>query len=699
MQILLIMLIVIFLAFSVLLLALAKQSPREKQTEDKEQEEYIRDYAETVRQTGGSMKKLEHWKVIAIYLIIYDMIAVNFSYFMALLVRFDFRYSSIPTDYFAAWRSFAPIYTIIILVVFGCMHLYNSVWRFASFHELIKITVATVITGVLHIVGITIFWERMPASYYLIGIMLQFFLTVGVRFSYRFVLLERNRREKSEREERSKNVMIIGAGEAGRTIVRELQNAKETNSRVRCLIDDNPNKWGRYMEGVPVVGGRDDIFLNVDKYHINQILLAIPTATPHQKRDILNICKETGCELKQLPGVYQLVNGEVSLSKMKKVAVLGSTGSIGTQTLDVVRANDDLEVVGLAAGSNVEMLEKQIREFHPRLVAVWKEEAARDLAVRVQDLDVKIVSQMGGLIELARMEESDILVTAIVGMIGIRPTMEAILAGKDIALANKETLVTAGHLIMPMAKEYNVRILPVDSEHSAVFQSLNGEHKDEVHKLLITASGGPFRGKTRKDLELVTLEDTLKHPNWVMGQKITVDSATLVNKGLEVMEARWLFDVDLDHIQVVVQPKSIIHSMVEFKDGAVMAQLGTPDMKLPIQYALYYPERRFLAGDRLDFAALTQITFEKPDMDTFLGLPMAMKASRTGGSMPTVFNAANERAVALFLAKKIRFLEIYDVIAGAMEAHKTIADPTLEQILAAEQETYEWIANRYKMGE
>ena len=321
MQILLIMLIVIFLAFSVLLLALAKQSPREKQTEDKEQEEYIRDYAETVRQTGGSMKKLEHWKVIAIYLIIYDMIAVNFSYFMALLVRFDFRYSSIPTDYFAAWRSFAPIYTIIILAVFGCMHLYNSVWRFASFHELIKITVATVITGVLHIVGITIFWERMPASYYLIGIMLQFFLTVGVRFSYRFVLLERNRREKSEREERSKNVMIIGAGEAGRTIVRELQNAKETNSRVRCLIDDNPNKWGRYMEGVPVVGGRDDIFLNVDKYHINQILLAIPTATPHQKRDILNICKETGCELKQLPGVYQLVNGEVSLSKMKKVAV------------------------------------------------------------------------------------------------------------------------------------------------------------------------------------------------------------------------------------------------------------------------------------------------------------------------------------------------------------------------------------------
>ena len=695
MQILLIMLIVIFLAFSVLLLALAKQSPREKQTEDKEQEEYIRDYAETVRQTGGSMKKLEHWKVIAIYLIIYDMIAVNFSYFMALLVRFDFRYSSIPTDYFAAWRSFAPIYTIIILVVFGCMHLYNSVWRFASFHELIKITVATVITGVLHIVGITIFWGRMPASYYLIGIMLQFFLTVGVRFSYRFVLLERNRREKSEREERSKNVMIIGAGEAGRTIVRELQNAKETNSRVRCLIDDNPNKWGRYMEGVPVVGGRDDIFLNVDKYHINQILLAIPTATPHQKRDILNICKETGCELKQLPGVYQLVNGEVSLSKMKKVAVLGSTGSIGTQTLDVVRANDDLEVVGLAAGSNVEMLEKQIREFHPRLVAVWKEEAARDLAVRVQDLDVKIVSQMGGLIELARMEESDILVTAIVGMIGIRPTMEAILAGKDIALANKETLVTAGHLIMPLAKQFGVQILPVDSEHSAIFQALHGEKREQIHKLLITASGGPFRGKKTADLEKVTLEDTLKHPNWVMGQKITVDSATLVNKGLEVMEARWLFDVDLDHIQVVVQPQSIIHSMVEFEDGAVMAQLGTPDMRLPIQYALCYPDRRFLKGDRLDFHMLKQITFEEPDRKTFKGLPMAVEAARAGGSMPTVFNAANELAVRKFLQKKISFLDIYEIIGQSMSRHTAVKDPDLDQILEIEKETYRWIESRW----
>ena len=380
---------------------------------------------------------------------------------------------------------------------------------------------------------------------------------------------------------------------------------------------------------------------------------------------------------------------------MKKVAVLGSTGSIGTQTLDVVRANDDLEVVGLAAGSNVEMLEKQIREFHPRLVAVWKEEAARDLAVRVQDLDVKIVSQMGGLIELARMEESDILVTAIVGMIGIRPTMEAILAGKDIALANKETLVTAGHLIMPLAKQFGVQILPVDSEHSAIFQALHGEKRAQVEKLLITASGGPFRGRKREELEHVTLADTLKHPNWVMGQKITVDSATLVNKGLEVMEARWLFDVDLDHIQVVVQPKSIIHSMVEFKDGAVMAQLGTPDMRLPIQYALYYPERRYLDGERLDFHKLKEITFEDPDMDTFLGLPMAMDAARKGGSMPTVFNAANELAVKKFLQEKIGFLDIYDIIAQSMERHTVIRNPELEEILAVEDETYKWIESRW----
>lgn len=380
---------------------------------------------------------------------------------------------------------------------------------------------------------------------------------------------------------------------------------------------------------------------------------------------------------------------------MKKIAILGSTGSIGTQTLDVVRLNGDIEVLGISAGSNVELLERQVREFHPRFAAVWKEEAAGELAVRIADTDTKVVSGMEGLLELARMPETEILVTAIVGMIGIRPTMEAIRAGKDIALANKETLVTAGHLIMPMAKEYGVKILPVDSEHSAIFQALHGENPKEIEKLLITASGGPFRGKKTEELAHVTLADTLKHPNWVMGQKITVDSATLVNKGLEVMEAKWLFDMDLDHIEVVVQPKSIIHSMVEFKDGAVMAQLGTPDMRLPIQYALYYPERRYLDGERLDFRTLTQITFEEPDMETFKGLPMAMEASRQGGSMPTVFNAANELAVHKFLHEKIGFLDIYEIIGQSMSRHKVIPHPDLEEILAVEKETYQWIESRW----
>lgn len=380
---------------------------------------------------------------------------------------------------------------------------------------------------------------------------------------------------------------------------------------------------------------------------------------------------------------------------MKKIAILGSTGSIGTQTLDVVRLNGDIEVLGISAGSNVELLEKQVREFRPRLAAVWKEEAARELAVRIADTETKVVSGMDGLLELARMPETEILVTAIVGMIGIRPTMEAIRAGKDIALANKETLVTAGHLIMPMAKEYGVKILPVDSEHSAIFQALHGENPKEIEKLLITASGGPFRGKKTEELAHVTLADTLKHPNWVMGQKITVDSATLVNKGLEVMEAKWLFDMDLDHIEVVVQPKSIIHSMVEFKDGAVMAQLGTPDMRLPIQYALYYPERRYLDGERLDFRTLTQITFEEPDVETFKGLPMAMEASRCGGSMPTVFNAANELAVHKFLHEKIGFLDIYEIIGQSMSRHKVIPHPNLEEILEVEKETYQWIESRW----
>ena len=380
---------------------------------------------------------------------------------------------------------------------------------------------------------------------------------------------------------------------------------------------------------------------------------------------------------------------------MKNIAILGSTGSIGTQTLDVARKNEDLRVVAVSAGKSVEKLEEQIREFHPLLAAVWDEKAARDLKTRIADTDTKVVSGMEGLLELASMPESDILVTAIVGMIGIRPTMEGIRAGKDIALANKETLVTAGHLIMPMAREYGVSILPVDSEHSAIFQAIHGEENKEIHKLLITASGGPFRGRTTEELRNVTVADTLKHPNWVMGRKITVDSATLVNKGLEVMEARWLFDMDLDHIQVVVQPQSIIHSMVEFKDGAIMAQLGTPDMRLPIQYALYYPHRRYLDGDRLDFTKLREITFEVPDMDTFRGLPMAIQASREGGSMPTVFNAANELAVKKFLEEKIGFLDIYEIIAQSMERHKKIEHPDLDEILSVEQDTYQWIESRW----
>ena len=380
---------------------------------------------------------------------------------------------------------------------------------------------------------------------------------------------------------------------------------------------------------------------------------------------------------------------------MKKIAILGSTGSIGTQTLDVVRANGDIEVLGISAGRNIAKLEEQVREFSPKLVAVWDENAARDLAQKIQDTDTKVVSGMDGLLELAAMPETEILVTAIVGMLGIRPTIEAIRAGKDIALANKETLVTAGHLIMPMAKEYGVKILPVDSEHSAIFQSLNGEHKEEVHKLLITASGGPFRGRKREDLEHVTLEDTLKHPNWVMGQKITVDSATLVNKGLEVMEAKWLFGVDLDHIQVVVQPQSVIHSMVEFKDGGIIAQLGTPDMRLPIQYALYYPQRRTLSGKRLDFYELANLTFEKPDLDTFTGLKLAMEALKKGGNIPTAFNAANERAVAKFLDRKIRFLEIPEIIAACMEHCTYIAHPGVEEILDTEQAAYEYIEGRW----
>ena len=380
---------------------------------------------------------------------------------------------------------------------------------------------------------------------------------------------------------------------------------------------------------------------------------------------------------------------------MKKVAILGSTGSIGTQTLEVVRENGDLQITALAAGGNVDLMEKQIREFHPALAAMWTEEKAKELRDRVKDLPVKVVSGMDGLLEVATDPASEILVTAIVGMIGIRPTIAAMKAGKDIALANKETLVTAGHIIMPLAEECHVKILPVDSEHSAIFQCLNGEHKDQLKKILLTASGGPFRGKKKEELKNVQVEDALKHPNWSMGRKITIDSATLVNKGLEMMEARWLFGVEPKDIQIVVQPKSIIHSMVEFVDGAVIAQLGTPDMKLPIQYALYYPNRRHLPGDRLDFWTLNQITFEKPDMENFPGLKLAFDAAAAGGTMPTVYNAANERAVAKFLDRKIGFLDIPEIIRSCMEEHKVTENPTVEQILQTEAATYELIESRW----
>ena len=380
---------------------------------------------------------------------------------------------------------------------------------------------------------------------------------------------------------------------------------------------------------------------------------------------------------------------------MKKIAILGSTGSIGTQTLEVVRENGDLQVLGLAAGNNIKLLEAQIREFHPMVAAVWSEEKAKELRDRVKDLDVKIVSGMEGLIEVSVLEGAEILVTAIVGMIGIRPTIEAIKAGKDIALANKETLVTAGHIIMPLAKEHQVQILPVDSEHSAIFQSLQGNPRCALKKILLTASGGPFRGKKREDLEKIQVEDALKHPNWEMGRKITIDSSTLVNKGLEVIEAKWLFDVDIEQIEVVVHPQSIIHSMVEYVDGAIIAELGTPDMKLQIQYALYYPERRYLSGDRVDFSTLSQLTFEKPDLETFYGLRLAMEAGKAGGSLPTVFNAANERAVSKFLNREIAYLQIPEIIETCMQSHKNVESPTVDEILQIEQEIYEQIESRW----
>ncbi len=379
---------------------------------------------------------------------------------------------------------------------------------------------------------------------------------------------------------------------------------------------------------------------------------------------------------------------------MKSISVLGSTGSIGTQTLEVVRNNKDIQVAALAARSNIRLLETQIREFCPSLACVWEEKKAAELKSAVSDLPVRVVSGMEGLLEAAVIPKAQMVVTALVGMIGIRPTIAAMNAGKDIALANKETLVTAGHIIMPLAREKKVRLLPVDSEHSAIFQCLNGENPRRVRRLLLTASGGPFRGRTREQMQGIQVEEALKHPNWSMGKKITIDSSTMVNKGLEVMEARWLFGVELDQVQVVIQPKSVIHSMVEFEDGAVMAQLGTPDMRLPIQYALYYPDRRKLPGERLDFWALNQITFEKPDFENFRGLSLAYEAGHIGGTMPTVYNAANEYAVERFLNREIPYLTIVDMIEAAMRHHKAAENPTVEEILETEAQTRRFLGQR-----
>jgi 1-deoxy-D-xylulose-5-phosphate reductoisomerase len=380
---------------------------------------------------------------------------------------------------------------------------------------------------------------------------------------------------------------------------------------------------------------------------------------------------------------------------MKKVAILGSTGSIGTQTLEVIEEHRDIEVTALACGRNIRLMEEQIRKFHPSVVSVWEESDAASLKTAIADLDVRVTVGMEGLLEIATLPETDILVTAIVGMLGIRPTIAAIQAGKDIALANKETLVTAGHIIMPLAAEHNVRILPVDSEHSAIFQSLNGERHNKIAKILLTASGGPFRGKTIDELSNIQVEDALKHPNWTMGRKITIDSSTLVNKGLEVMEAKWLFGVETDQIQVVVHPQSVIHSAVEYEDGAVIAQLGTPDMRLPIQYALYYPNRRSLSGRRLDLFELGQLTFERPDTETFRGLALAYQAMERGGNIPTAFNAANEKAVAMFLNRKIGYLDIVQIIESSMAQCTFIEAPNVEQILETEQEIYEFIDGRW----
>ena len=379
---------------------------------------------------------------------------------------------------------------------------------------------------------------------------------------------------------------------------------------------------------------------------------------------------------------------------MKRLVILGSTGSIGTQSLDIAREyKDEFEITALAAGKNVKLMEQQIREFRPGYAVMWEETAAAELKAAVSDIDIKILSGMEGLLEIASLSDYDILLTAVVGMIGIRPTIAGIKAGKTIALANKETLVCAGHIIIPLAKKNGVSILPVDSEHSAIFQSLNGENKDSIEKIWLTCSGGPFRGRKKDGLLNVTAADALKHPNWAMGKKITIDSSTMVNKGLEVMEAKWLFDVDYDQVKVLIHPQSIVHSMVEYVDGAVIAQLGVPDMRLPIQYALFYPDRKKAdpKRQRADFYTLKQLDFDEPDGETCPALPLAYEVGRAGGILPTVYNAANEEAVAAFLAGKTGFLNISEMIAEAVAATKNTDDPDVEQILEAEKAAREMV--------
>ena len=374
---------------------------------------------------------------------------------------------------------------------------------------------------------------------------------------------------------------------------------------------------------------------------------------------------------------------------MKYISIIGSTGSIGTQTLDIVRSNKDLKVTALAAGTSIDLLEKQAREFQPVIVAVYNEQKAEELKLRLADTNIKVCAGMDGLLEAATQEQCSVVVTAIVGMIGIRPTIAAMKAGKDIALANKETLVTAGHIIMPMAEELGVSIYPVDSEHSAIFQCLQSGKRDDLDSLIITASGGPFRKKTTEELKHVTVEDALNHPNWSMGRKITVDSATLVNKGLEVIEAKWLFGMKPEQIEVVVHPQSIVHSMVQFTDGCVKAQLGVPDMRLPIQYALTFPERTTADFGRLDFKVCHSLTFEQPDEKTFRNLGLAYEAMRQGGNMPCILNAANEVAVAAFLQGRLSFTGMSDLIEKTMQQVDFLKKPTLEDYMETDRLTRE----------